>query len=251
MLNNAIFKRDDNANLIVGGVDSLLKTRNMWTSADATNEVKYFIQFPTDDGFAQGNGHYFRWNTDREWGLGLGLLAGDVSSPVRYDAVLTSSVNAQLKWVFKQDYTAPDPSGYVAPQLSDITVETVSGNTPAGGAIGNGERVGDSANPIIITDPNFTLTWTGSSVSGLWQIRGMDRIGHLEVRTPWMNASDPSLTNTGNGTWSWSESGSNGVNLYPGQIVELEIRTRDANNTVMGAQIVSERLHIMGPVAAP
>jgi hypothetical protein len=93
------------------------------------------------------------------------------------------------------------------------------------------------------------LTWTGSSVSGLWQIRGTDINTGVEVRTPWLDDTDSTLTDNGNGTWSWTES--NGVNLNPGQIVRMEIRTRDANNTVMGAQRVLDRLHLEGAVAVP
>jgi VCBS repeat-containing protein len=245
----AIFKANDNSNLLVGGVNTGVNSVDMWVdSTDFLNQYKHFIQFPTNDGFAQGNGHYLRWNTDREWGLGLGLLAGSANAAVRYNAVLTSTADAQLKWVFKQDYSGPDPSAYVAPQLSDIIVKFSDTEIVQAGVASNSGTglIGDPNNPIPVTNPNFTLTWTGSTPpNGLWQLRGKDTATGVEVRTPWMNASDTTLTDNGDGTWSWTESG--GVNLNPGQIIRFEIRTRDVDNTVMGAQRIIDRIHLMGP----
>jgi len=124
----------------------------------------------------------------------------------------------------------------VTPLLTDVTVDLPSPVTGVRAAA-NG---GDLNNPIdVSTDATFPLTWTGSTTAGgEWQIRviftGGPNAG-AEVRTGWLTAADASLTDNGGGTsWSWNDP--NFISLSSGDTVKVQIRTRDANNTMLGAQ---------------
>ena len=236
----AVFKRDDNGDLVVGANANVgITAKPFWSEASAGGSLPFssvvtgFQMHPTDDGVAQRVGHYIFDRTNSDWGLGAGVLDGASGAGVTYKAVLTSSADANLKWVFKNTYKAPDASALVTPLLGQVTVDLPS---PVTGAQGS---AGDAANPIdVSTDPTFPLTWTGSTVAGgEWQVRIIVTAGPsagAEVRTGWMTDGVQGLTDNGNGTWSWVNG--TGISLSSGDTVKVQIRTRDANNTMLGTQ---------------
>ena len=238
----AIFKADDDSNLIVGTVDTGSTTETIWNNTvgglEWINNVGTFIVLPTDDGVAQDNGASISKLTQFDWSLGLGLL-----DPELYKAVI-NTVDPGLKWIFKLDYTQPDPTGLVAPLLTDITVDVGGSNIAAG--TGVGDTIGTAIN--ISTDPNFDLTWTGETVTdGEWQLifRDTDLASDFQLRTEWMNAAThPDLTDNGNGTFTWVN---NGPAVPTGMTLRINIRTRDAADTMYGIQRGLDSVYVTNP----
>lgn len=236
----AVFKRNDNGDLVVGAnLNTGVTGKSFWSEASAggtkpfSSVVTGFQMHPTDDGVAQRVGHYIFNRTASDWGLGTGLL--DV---VQYKAVWTSSADPALKFVFKKTYSAPDASVLVTPLLADVTVDL---GVPVTGAQGS---AGDAANPIDVqTNPMFPLTWVNSATvsGGEWQVRVVwvssttsGVAPGTEFRTGWMTDGVQGLTNNGGGSWSWVNG--TGLGVQSGDVVKVQIRTRDANNTMLGAQ---------------
>jgi hypothetical protein len=243
VFDKAVFKRNDNADFVIGGSTVTgVSAKPFWSDASAggslplSGEVSTFRVYPTNDGIAQRVGQYIFDRTNSDWGLGAGLLAA-----TKYKAVWTTSTDPSLKFVFKTNYTAPDASALVTPLLGQVTVDLPS---PVTGSQGTANG-GDLNNPIdVTTDPSFPLSWTLSQAAGgdEWQIRviwvssttsGIP--AGTELRTKWLTAADASLTDNGGGT-SWSWSNDTGVSLSAGDVVKVQIRTRDAANTMLGAQ---------------
>jgi hypothetical protein len=241
VFDKAVFKRNDNADFVIGGSTVTgVSAKPFWSEASAggglpfSGEVSTFRVYPTDDGIAQRVGQYIFNRTGADWGLGAGTLAA-----TKYKAVWTTSTDPNLKFVFKTNYTAPDASALVTPLLGQVTVDLPS---PVTGSQGTANG-GDMNNPIVVTaDPSFPLTWTGSTVAGgEWQIRvimvssttsGIP--AGTEIRTAWMTDGVDGLVDNTDGTWSWTNQ--TGVSLVSGDVVKVQIRTRDANNTMLGAQ---------------
>ena len=247
MFDKAVFKRDDNANLIVGGADTGTAGKSFWNEATAggslpfTGEAAAFWRNPSTDGVAQKTGHYLFNRTNSDWSLGAGLLDGAAGAGVLYKSVWTNSVDSTLKWVFKKTYTAPDASVLVTPIHNQVIVNLTAGDVVATTSAGTG--VGEVGNPIDVSaEPTFGgLTWTGSvPAGGEWEIRFTMVAGPLagaEMRTPWMDATTHAdLTDNGNGTWTWVNPDSS-IWLDPGETVQVQIRAREGSAfTMLGAQ---------------
>jgi hypothetical protein len=146
-----------------------------------------------------------------------------------YKAVINTP-DPDLKWIFKYNYAQPDPTSLVAPLRSNISVHVGATDINAG------PGVGDSGNPIDISaDPNFDLTWEGATVAnGEWQIMLRDIASDFQLRTEWMNAAThPDLTDNMDGTYTWIN---NGPAVPAGLTLRINIRTRDAADTMYGLQ---------------
>jgi hypothetical protein len=236
----AIFSADDDTNLIVGGSDTGATQRTIWdnsvTGEEWINNAGRFIVMPVDDGEGQDNGTSLDKFTGVDWSLGQGMLDAEL-----YKAQVDTAVTG-LRWVFKYDYTQPDPTALVAPLLTDITVHI--GLTDVTAGVGTG----DLGNPINISaDPNFNLTWAGSTVTnGEWQLIFSDLDTSFQIRTEWMNAAThPDLTyDSGSGTYIWLN---NGPAIPAGKTFQIHIRTRDADDTMFGIQHSSQRVYVQNP----
>lgn len=235
LFDKAVFKRNDNGNFLInGGTDTGVSAKPFWSEASAGGSLPYssvvstFQVVPTNDGIAQRVGQYIFDRTNSDWGMGPGVLAA-----TKYKAVWTTSTDPNLKFVFKTSYTAPDASALVTPLLGQVTVGV---NSPMTGAQGS---AGDAANPIDVTlDPSIPLTWMGSTVAGgEWQIRMIFTAGPYagaEVRTGWMTDGVGGLVDNMDGSWSWTNP--TAFTLTSGDTAKVQIRTRDANNTMLGVQ---------------
>lgn len=242
----ALFRADDDTNLIVGGSDTGTSETTIWdnnvTGEEWRNNVGRFIVMPVDDGESQDNGTSLDMYTGVDWSLGQGLLDAEL-----YKAVINTA-DPGLKWVFKFDYAQPDPISLVAPALTDITVNiggTSPVDVPAGTAhvLGNG----DFADPIDISgDPNFGLTWAGGTVSGgEWQLIFSDQASSFQIRTEWMNAAThPDLTDNMDGTFTWTNTG---PAVPAGMTLQIHIRTRDADDTMLATQRGVDRVYVQNP----
>jgi|GEM_PF-3193129 len=238
VFNQATFSNNDDSNLFVGGVDTGSNLEYIWDNAVTDEEwwsvMQTYMQMPIDDGETQDYGTFVTKRTQQHWSLGGGRLASGL-----YKSIWNTS-DPSVKWVFKYNYTRPDASSLVAPQLTDVTV--IINGTGVTAGVGNG----DAGNPISFNDDvSFDLTWDGSTVSnGEWQIVFTEQTAGFEIRTEWMTAAHPDLTDNGGGTsWTWT----NPYQLAePGDDItwRIQIRTRDADDTMAGIQIGSDMVYV-------
>ncbi|MCK4587875.1 MAG: hypothetical protein KAU29_11050, partial [Gammaproteobacteria bacterium] len=249
MFDKAVFKREDNGDLVVGTNANVGTTgKAFWSETTAggslpfTGEAAAFWQNPSTDGVAQKAGHYISNRTNSDWGLGAGLLEAATYKSVWMNAVDNASPTpVEPKWVFKRTYSAPDASVLVTPIHNQVTVNLTAGDVVA--TTGTGTGVGEVGNPIDITaEPTFGgLTWTGAiPAGGEWNIRFMMVGGPaagIDLRTPWMDATThPDLTDNGDGTWTWVNPDTS-IMLESGDTVRVQIRARDGSAfTMLGAQ---------------
>ena len=221
IFDTALFKENNNNNLIVGGVDTTFAGRNFDVSAQMQN----FISLPFNDLKAQRNGRFSRYRSDYDWGLGAGLLDAGT-----YKLVQTSSTDASLKRTYRRSYAALDPSAYIVPQLGNVQIEV-----PGVGTTNCAPTVAcESVTPVNVSSApsTFNVIWTvpTAPAGSYWRLAFNDAsgVGRRSVRTeaqqPDVAGSDITSTDNGDGTTTYKWTNGGLFNVTTSQIWRIQIR---------------------------
>lgn len=246
----AVLKVNNDTEFVVNGSLTGIFSGALWNDTDAGagndfgNRIKSYTQYPTDDGLAQSSGRYVSVRSDTTLGLGIGLLAVD-----RYKLVLTNPSDPDDKLIFRKNYNAPDPAGYDAPLLDQITV--IRPGVPDVVPCSSATPVCDITSPVEVGDSsdNFGLSWTIPTppAGARWQIVAKDLSSGATVRSLRILPAETGtgITAVDNGdsttTFTWTNPG---ISVKPGMKLEIQLRVTNSNGDAVGLSDDQHKVYV-------